>query len=92
MVFSIPVSISLSFGMKFLNFLVVTAPSAEGRIRPSCSSIRSEYLTLCCGKLERFESLMIPMGSYLIMVFKICKCRCKSSNSYSILPADVPKG
>ena len=64
---------------------VVTAPSREGLISPSCSSIRKEYLTLCCGQLSISESLIIPTGSFSIMAFNMSICLCSRSNSNSML-------
>src|SRR6058998_913176 len=54
-------------------------------MRPSCSRIRSEYRTLCWGKLRSSERRMIPIGWFSMIAFNIATCRCRSLTSASIL-------
>jgi uncharacterized membrane protein len=57
----------------------------EGPMSPSCSSTRSEYLTLCLGSFVISASFMMPIGSSLITYFKIIRCLSSISSSNSIL-------
>src|SRR5881296_3717260 len=54
-------------------------------MRPSCSRIRREYRTLCCGKFRSSERRMIPIGWFSMMALSIATCRCRSLTSASIL-------
>ena len=67
------------------NFSVVTAPSGEGAMSPSCSKMRNEYLTLCWGTFSCSESLIMPIGSCSMIALSMVTWRSRSSISLSIL-------
>src|SRR5213594_3728246 len=54
-------------------------------MRPSCSRIRREYRTLCCGKFRSSERRMMPIGWFSMIALSIATCRCRSLTSASIL-------